>query len=129
MMKMNENSKKIICDLDNTITIENSGVSYANKEPNQEVIKKLLEYREMGYEIIIHTARNMKSFQSDLSKINIYTIPIITNWLDRNNVPYDGLIVGKPYCGAEGFYVDDRSIRPDEFLNYSKEEILKLLEK
>ena len=37
--------KKIIIDLDNTITIENQEKSYQDKEPNIKVINKLRDYK------------------------------------------------------------------------------------
>ena len=43
------------------------------------------------------------------------TLPIIKDWLLANNVPYDEIIIGKPWCGMNGFYVDDRAIGPSEF--------------
>jgi capsule biosynthesis phosphatase len=120
-------AKKIIIDLDNTITIEDPNIDYANKEPNSLLIDKLIEYRSMGFEIIIYTARNMRSYEKDISKINANTLPTIINWLKINNVPYDGIIVGKPWCGNDGFYVDDKAIRPSEFVNLSYEDIIKLI--
>jgi capsule biosynthesis phosphatase len=36
--------------------------------------------------------------------------------------------VGKPWCGEEGFIVDDKAIRPDEFVNHDYEYIKKLIE-
>ncbi|HAN2428273.1 TPA: capsular biosynthesis protein, partial [Escherichia coli] len=54
------------------------------------------------------------------------TLPIIVEWLEKNNVPYDEIYVGKPWCGHEGFYVDDKAIRPNEFVNLSYNEIKKL---
>lgn len=126
---MKENIKKIICDLDNTITIENSELSYIDKLPNDALIKKLKQYQDDGFEIIIHTARNMKTHNGDLSKINLYTVPVIIDWLKKHNVPFDGLVVGKPYCGSEGFYLDDRAIRPSEFIDKNISEIYKLINK
>jgi len=119
--------KKIIIDLDNTITIENQEKSYRDKEPNLKVINKLRDYKEMGFEIIIHTARNMKTYNGDLSKINTNTLPVIIKWLKVNEVPFDGIVVGKPWCGVNGFYVDDKSIRPDEFTNLDYNEILNII--
>jgi capsule biosynthesis phosphatase len=49
-------------------------------------------------------------------------------WLDRHQVPYDELHVGKPWGGKGGFYVDDKAIRPDEFTRLSYEEILAIVE-
>jgi capsule biosynthesis phosphatase len=48
-------------------------------------------------------------------------------WLDRLAIPYDEIIVGKPWCGFEGFYVDDKAVRPDEFATLEPEEIKTLL--
>ena len=115
--------KRIICDLDNTITIDASSESYDEKKANLEIIRKLNDYRELGYEICIFTARNMRTCEGDLQKITQYTVPIIEKWLNKYNVPYDELLIGKPWCG-EGFYIDDRAIRPSEFLTLSEEEIL-----
>jgi capsule biosynthesis phosphatase len=126
---MKESTNTIICDLDNTITIEDSKLSYIDKMPNLDVIDKLKEYKEMGFEIIIHTARNMRTYKGQIDKINVYTLPIIMEWLDKYNVPYDGIVVGKPYCGSNGFYIDDRAIRPSEFVNLELNEILKLIAK
>ncbi|HFM3195463.1 TPA: capsular biosynthesis protein, partial [Escherichia coli] len=47
----------------------------------------------------------------------------------RNNIPYDEIIVGKPWCGTNGFYVDDKAIRPSEFISLSETEIAELLDK
>ncbi|EGR0135488.1 capsular biosynthesis protein, partial [Vibrio parahaemolyticus] len=37
------------------------------------------------------------------------------------------VLVGKPWCGHEGFYIDDRAIRPSEFARLNIEEIYELL--
>lgn len=80
----------------------------------------------MGFEIVIHSSRNMKTYQGNIGKINKYTLPIIINWLEQNQVPYDEIYIGKPWCGEDGFYIDDRSVRPDEFINLTYQEIRKL---
>ena len=118
---------KIIIDLDNTITIDSSSIEYSKKLPNLNIIQKLREYKQQGFEIIIYTARNMVTFEKDISKINAFTLPLIKEWLDAHNIPYDGIYVGKPFCGEDGFYVDDKAIRPDEFVQYSLKQIKKLL--
>lgn len=40
---------------------------------------------------------------------------------------YDEVVIGKTWCGTDGFYVDDRAIRPSEFVNLSYQEILELI--
>ncbi|ONG14085.1 hypothetical protein BXT95_26585, partial [Escherichia coli] len=61
-------------------------------------------------------------YKENIGKINIHTLPVIIDWLNENRVPYDEVIVGKPWCGDEGFYVDDRAIRPSELCNMTLEE-------
>lgn len=120
--------KKLIVDLDGTITKADTS-DYQNVSPNLDVVEKLKEYKEQGFLITIATARNMRTYEGNLGKINIHTLPIITEWLDRHNVPYDEILVGKPWCGHDGFYVDDRAIRPSEFTSLSFEEITALIKK
>lgn len=120
-------TQKIIIDLDNTLTVEDDLKDYENAVPNIAVISRLKEYKALGYIICIFTARNMKTFEGNLGKINVHTLPVIQNWLHAHDVPYDEILIGKPWCGADGFYVDDRSLRPDEFVSLSKDEIEKLL--
>ena len=120
--------KKIIVDLDNTITIDSSTNDYKTKTCDKDLVKKLNHFKTLGYEIIIFTARNMKTFEGDISKINKETLPIIIDWLDKIDLKYDGIVVGKPWCGEEGFYIDDKAIRPSEFKNLSLDKIHKLLD-
>lgn len=120
--------KKLIVDLDGTITTADT-TDYSQVSPNKEVIARLREYQSLGFSITIFTARNMRTYQGNVGKINIHTLPIITDWLDKHQVPYDEILVGKPWCGHEGFYVDDRAVRPSEFASLSLEEIHDLLKK
>ena len=39
------------------------------------------------------------------------------------DIPYDEIIYGKVWPGHKGFYIDDRTVRPDEFLKYSPKEL------
>ncbi len=71
----------------------------------------------------------MRTYEGNIGKINIHTLPGILEWLDKHEVPYDEVVVGKPWCGFDGFYVDDKSIRPSEFATMSYEEIKLLLAK
>ncbi len=93
------------------------------------IIAKLREYRAQGFEIIIQTARNMRTFENSIGKINAHTLPVVIDWLQRHSVPYDEIHVGKPWCGFDGFYVDDRAVRPEEFLTLSLDEIKDLIQR
>lgn len=108
--------KRLIVDLDGTISFGVSG-EYEKAKPNTELISRLRDYKELGFEIVIMTARNMRTYEGNLGKINKYTLPVVLDWLDKHNVPYDEVIVGKPWCGKDGFYIDDRAVRPGEFVS------------
>lgn len=119
--------KRIVVDLDDTITCSDPTRSYADKEPNQPLVARLREYKSMGFEIVVQTARNMRTYEGSIGKINANTLPIIIEWLQRHEVPYDEIYVGKPWCGLSGFYVDDRAIRPAEFIALSLDQINALI--
>ncbi len=97
--------------------------------PHLDVIAKLREYQAKGYRILLYTARNMKTHGNNLGLINKHTAPVLLDWLARWDVPYDEILFGKPWPRTKGFYIDDRAIRPDEFLNMSEEQIHTLLGK
>ncbi len=118
--------KRLIVDLDDTISVTIGG-AYAAAEVNILVRDRLHEYRARGFEIVIHSARNMRTHGANLGKINAKTLPVIIQWLDEMGVPYDEIIVGKPWCGFEGFYVDDKAVRPDEFITNSYDELTEML--
>lgn len=110
---MKEN--KLVIDLDNTITIDNKSLSYPDKKLNDKVKASILESKK-NFDITILTARNMKSLKGDLNKIHEITKPIAIKWLSQNEVPFDDIIFGKPYCGEDGHYVDDKNISIEEFI-------------
>jgi len=117
--------KRIIIDLDETLC--HSKGDYSNALPNKAVIEKLREYHALGFEVVVHTSRNVRTYEGNIGKINVHTLPVVLDWLQRHDVVFDEVIVGKPWCGNEGFYVDDRSLRPDEFARMTPEEVARLI--
>lgn len=118
--------KRIIIDLDDTICVTVNG-DYENSILRSGIKEKLEEYRREGFEIVISTSRNMRTFSGNLGKINANTLPVVLDWLKKNDIVFDEIYMGKPWCGTEGFYVDDRAIRPDEFEKMSYSEIKKII--
>ena len=121
-------NKKVVIDLDDTISITENG-KYTESVPNMKVVEKLRYYKSIGYDIISHSSRNMRTYNNNIGEINVHTLPVILDFLNKYDIPYDQIIVGKPWTGYGGFYVDDKSIRPSEFVNLSEEEILNILQK
>jgi capsule biosynthesis phosphatase len=121
--------KRLVVDVDNTISLSAKTGGYSDAKPNKLVISKLKTYQNMGFDIVLFTSRNMRTFNGNIGKINAVTLPALIEWLKRYDVPYSEIWTGKPWCGTEGFYVDDRAIRPDEFIEKSYEEIQAIIER
>ncbi|SDD99052.1 capsule biosynthesis phosphatase [Belnapia rosea] len=119
--------KRLVVDLDGTLTIDEPGVPYEAKRPNEALVARLRDYRAAGFEIVVATARNMRTHANNIGRINARTLPVILDWLTRHDIPFDEVHVGKPWCGTEGFYIDDKAVRPSEFLALGYEGVLALL--
>lgn len=124
-LKRKNLTNKIIIDLDNTISFSINN-DYDNALVNESVKKKINDLKS-NFRIIIFTSRNMNTFNSDIQLIKQKTYPKIISWLNKNDIFYDELIIGKPWCGVDGFYVDDRAIRPNEFEKMSLNKIKETL--
>lgn len=119
--------KRVVFDIDGVIVKKDSNLDYADREPHADVLEKLRAYHESGYYIILYTARNMNTHDGRIGKINADTAKTLLQWLDEHDVPHDEIHYGKPWCGHEGFYVDDKAIRPSEFMECSAKEIREIL--
>lgn len=124
-----ENDKRLVMDLDGVLVQKHPDKSYEDLKPDPNVLDRLREYHEEDFYIILHTARNMRTYEGRLGKINANTAPILLDWLDEHDVPYDELRLGKPWCGHDGYYVDDRAVRPSEFLEKDHDEILEMIDR
>ena len=120
--------KCIVIDLDGSLCyIKKESQSYDEVTPVTQVLDKLREYKRLGFYIIIDTARQMRTYDGNIGKINANTAKVVLDWLDKHDVPYDEIHFGRPWCGRGGFYVDDKTIRPDEFVQLSYEQILQVI--
>ena len=116
-----------IFDIDGTICpIKKPEEKYEDLIPYKDMVEKIRYYKENGAKIILYTSRNMNSYKGNLGLINKYTAPVLSEWLKKWDIPYDEIVYGKLWPGHKGFYVDDRTVRPDEFLSKSPEELSKL---
>ena len=113
-----------VFDIDGTICkIKGKGERYEDLVPYPEIVEKMRYYKEQGAKIILYTSRNMNSYNGNLGLINAHTAPILLEWLKKWDIPYDEIVYGKVWPGHKGFYVDDRTIRPNEFLSCNIEEL------
>ncbi len=121
--------KVIVMDIDGTLCpIKSTNQEYQDLFPYSDVVEKLKEYHEMGFYIILNTSRNMRKYNGNIGLINKNTAKVLLFWLDKHAIPYDEIYYGKPWQGKGGFYVDDKTIRPDEFKKLSYDEILDIVE-
>ena len=122
---MKNHPSTIYMDLDGTLCpIKNENQRYEDLPPDNAVVESLRAARTEGYRVVIFSARNMRTFDGDLSRITTETGPVVMTWLNKHKIPYDGLLLGKPWPGPRGFYVDDRTVRPDEFVELNTGQIL-----
>ena len=118
------NDFSFIFDIDGTICpIKKDDEKYEDMVPFAEMVERIRYYKQNGAKIVLFTSRNMKTYQGNLGTINKITARVLQDWLEKWEIPYDEIIYGKPWPGHHGFYVDDRTVRPDEFLSRSVEEL------
>ncbi len=104
---------RIVIDLDGVISeIKKSGESYSELEPIAGAAERISQLRSAGHYIIIQTARNMATCESNVGKVMKNIGRITLEWLDRHAIEYDEIYFGKPNAEV---YLDDRAIR---FLNW-----------
>lgn len=119
-----------VFDIDGTLCpIKKKNEKYEDLIPYANVLEKIRYYHENGAKITLFTSRNMNSYSGNIGLINKNTARILLDWLDKWNIPYDEIIYGKPWPGHKGFYVDDRTIRPSEFLNCDVDELEEICKK
>lgn len=119
-----------IFDLDGTICpIKKQEEKYEDLVPFPQIVSKMRELKKQGFNILIYTSRNMKTYDGNVGLINANTAKVILKWLEKWDIPYDEILYGKPWPGENGFYVDDRAIRPQELLNYTQKELKEICDK
>jgi capsule biosynthesis phosphatase len=129
MENREEESKGLVLDIDGTLCpLRRKDEKYEDLVPYPGMLKKLKEYRDSGFRIILYSSRNMRTYRNNVGEINKNTLPLIIRWLERWNIVYDEIHIAKPWPGKVGYYVDDRSVRPREFLEKSREELEKIIE-
>ena len=127
---MIQREKCLVLDVDGTLCpTKKPDESYEDLTPCPRMLERVREFKRSGFTIILYTSRNMNTHDGNLGRINADTARVLLRWLDRHEIPYDEIHYGKPWAGRGGFYVDDRTIRPSEFLARSYAEILELLDR
>ncbi len=87
---------KIIVDLDGTICTEEKQFSRSLAKVNPGAKKALRLLKEKGFNLIIYSARTWAEYE------------LTIDWLNKNDIPFDQLILGKP---QGDYWIDDRAIK------------------
>ncbi len=115
---------KLVLDIDGTICpIKKKDEKYEDLVPYGEMVDRIRELKAEGAYVTLFTARNMNTHNGQIGLINKHTAKILMDWLEKWDIPYDEIVYGKPWPDRNGFYVDDRTVRPKEFLNNTIEEL------
>jgi capsule biosynthesis phosphatase len=116
--------KVLVIDVDGTLCpIKEPHENYAELAIEPRIRQRLVELKEGGWRIVLSSSRGMRTYDGDVEKINANVLPVLLDWLKRNDIPFDEIQMAKPWPGHDGFYVDDRTVRPREFLEHSLEEL------
>lgn len=108
---MADNQKRIVCDIDDTISITFNR-DWENAVPVQPVIDKLNDLFDQGWEIYLVTARGNLSCKTREEADHKYRAQIET-WLKKHGVKYT-LLSFQKYLAA--YYIDDKGLKPEEFV-------------
>lgn len=122
--------KVLIVDIDGTLCpIKGANQHYATLPCDGQMKARLVELKSEGWRIILSSSRGMRTYDGNVGEILRNVFPTLWQWLDHNEIPYDEVWMAKPWPGHDGFYVDDRSVRPREFLAHTLEELAAICEK
>jgi capsule biosynthesis phosphatase len=100
---------RIVIDLDGTICpIKKSGETYDVLPVLPGAAERIKELKSAGHYIIIQTARNMATQESNLGRVLKNVGKITLDWLEKNEIYYDEIYFGKP---NGHIYIDDRALR------------------
>ncbi|MEO0821829.1 MAG: capsular biosynthesis protein [Pseudomonadota bacterium] len=120
--------KVLVVDVDGTLCPEKQpGQSYADLPVEPQLLARLKALKAEGWHIVLHSARGMRTHEGNQGALYAHVLPVMLDWAARNGVPYDEILLGKPWPGRDGFYVDDRAVRPREFLENDLEGLAALV--
>lgn len=111
--------RTIICDVDDTISSSTDHI-WENASPIQHTIDKINKLYDLGWIIILSTARGQLSCNGDCEAAESKYRERMEKWLNEHGVKYHFLSFEK-YLAA--FYIDDKAMTPEEFQELDIREI------
>lgn len=99
---------RLCIDLDGTICeTKRQDQDYADVVPLPGAIEAMKDFKARGYYVVIHTARNMRTYNSNVGAVIRNQAKTVIDWLDKYEVPYDELLFGKPHVD---YFIDDKGL-------------------
>ena len=115
---------RIVIDIDGTICpIRQSHQTYAELQPFPDAVTRIKSLHAAGHYIILQTARNMATQQSNVGKVLKNIGKVTLDWLERHDIPYDEIYFGKPNAHI---YIDDRALRFSDWRNIDEAKLTEL---
>lgn len=100
---------RIVIDLDGTICpIRQDPQQYSELLPLDGAVERIQALKDAGHYIIISTARNMATCNSNTGRVLKNVGKVTLDWLEKFNIQYDEIFFGKPNADI---YIDDRAFR------------------
>lgn len=120
----------LVVDIDGTLCkLKEPHEDYADLACDEAMKARLLELHAEGWRIILSSSRGMRTYSGNVGEIIRHVLPPLSKWLDDHGIPYDEILMAKPWPGHNGFYIDDRTVRPREFLTHSLDELAAICER
>ena len=89
---------RIVVDIDGTLThIKYPNEKYSELAPYPHIREWLQRMKREGHTIVIYTSRRMKTHGGNVGKILAESGGELIEWLRRNEIPCDELVLGKPF--------------------------------
>lgn len=105
-------SLRLAIDLDKTLCfLKKPNEEYIDVLPLPNAVETMKAFKERGYYLIVFTARGMATCDGKIGLINKVRVPVMVEWLNKHEIPFDEIVIGKPHCD---FFIDDKNI---EFKN------------
>ncbi len=111
-------AKRIVVDFDDTLSFTKNR-DWENARPNLVLIEKLNDLHDAGWTIDIFTARGSISCKTREESFETYH-PVMVLWLEKHGVKYNSISFQKPLAA---YYIDDKAITPDDFINIEIEQL------
>ena len=107
-MTMGGSEKRLIVDCDGVIADKDHGGIYANAGPLQHGIDQVNKLYDMGFEIVLYTARYGDRENGNMHRQYERGYGVWVNWLEEHGVKYHHAYMGKL---AGVLYIDDKAAR------------------